>query len=491
MATGALARDGVGEVVERCAESSGLTVIVGAGASVEAVLPSWTQLIERLLDRAAHNVPRLRTAKQRRAWAEETLRKDGYLGAAAVAEALSGGKLQPWLLEALFGAGGPGSFEPGPIAQQLAALYLEDPDGIRLLTTNYDDLLERGLRLWGVPEARVKSYVSSKIPKPGDFAVTHLHGYAGRDRVTELILSEEHYHGMQRRNSWQEKLMVEQLTKRDCLFIGSSLSDTNLIRYLYGAGNTPGRMRAAVFIRQEDQLEEPLRSSREQAVSARWARCGVQPLFLDHYSDVAQFVYEVRYRRHCEIAGYTYIPVMDRAEAWSAVTRRDFLGLPSEKRFRRQQARLSDALRELLETALERAVSLGAKRVRGERLQLVIWLADPEGRQLTGWVHSDRAHRDPGTVQPVEIAADSEWVSVRTYCQGTTFQRDRSNYASRWRFVRGLPLVISDFGRLPVGCLSVASTVPEQRTILTQMPPAVRAEFNRFLVDESLALLEA
>lgn len=489
MALDALARERVAEVVERCAGSPDLTIVVGAGASVEAVLPSWSQLIERLLERAAASVPRLRTQPDRRAWVEETLRKDGYLGAAAVVEAISGGNLQPWLLEALFGSAGPGNFEPGPIATQLASLYLEDPAGIRLLTTNYDDLLERGLRLSGVAASRVKSYISSKEANPGDFAVTHLHGYAGRDRTTNLVLTEEHYHGMQRRNSWQEKLMVEQLTRRDCLFIGSSLTDTNLIRYLYGAPAETDFLRAAIFIRQEDQLGEPLRSAREQAVSARWARCGVQPLFLDHYSDVAQFIYEVRYRRHCEITGETYAPVADRAKAWVGACRRDFLGLPSKRRFCKRQVELSDALRRLLERALEQAVGLGARPVRGERLQLVIWLADARGAELTGWVHSDRAHRDPGTVQPVAIAADSQWVSVRAYCQGTTFQRDRSNYASRWHFVRGLPLFAETSGRLPIGCLSVASTQPERRTILAQMPAAVRAEFNRFLVDESLALL--
>lgn len=489
MALGALATPEVEGLLERAAGSPGLSLVVGAGASVEAVLPSWSQLIERLLGRAARALPRLSTAKQRSEWIQETVRKDGYLGAAAVVEALSGGNLQSWLIEALFGKGGPGSFEPGPIAAQLAALYLEDPDGVRVLTTNYDDLLERALRQAGVSSESVKTYVSGTRPGPGRFGVTHLHGYAGRDRATELILSEEHYHGMQSRDSWQERLMIEQLSKRDCIFIGSSLSDTNLIRYLYRAGKAPERVRTAVFIRQEDQHHEPMKSSRERAISERWARCGVQPIFLDHYCDVAQLVYEIRLRRHCEISGETYRPVLDRARAWSKETRRDFLALGSPSRFRKRQAELSDELRDILDRALYRAYGLGAVRNPRERLQLVIWLANPDGAQLTGWVHSDRAHRDSSTVQPVRIAADSQWVSVRAYCQGTNFQRDRKIYASRWRFVRGLPLIAETHGRLPIGCLSLASTMPERRTVLAQMPAVVRAAFNRFIVEESLRLL--
>jgi hypothetical protein len=489
MALGALATADVDELLERAAGSPGLTLVVGAGASVEAVLPSWSQLIERLLGRAARALPRLATSVQRTEWIQETVRKDGYLGAAAVVEALSGGNLQSWLIEALFGPGGPGSFEPGPIAAQLAALYLEDPEGIRILTTNYDDLLERSLRQAGVASARVKPYVSSVKPGPGRFAITHLHGYAGRDRTTDLILSEEHYHGMQSHESWQERLMIEQLSKRDCIFIGSSLSDTNLIRYLYRAGKEPDRLRTAIFIRQEDQHHEPLKSTRERAISERWARCGVEPIFLDHYCDVAQLVYEIRLRRHCEIAGETYRPVIDRARLWSKETRREFLGLGSAARFRKRQAELSDQLRDVLDRALERAYALGAHRNPRERLQLVIWLANPDGAQLTGWVHSDRAHRDPSTVQPVGITADSQWVSVRAYCQGTNFQRDRKIYASRWRFVRGLPLISETYGRLPIGCLSLASTFPENRTVLAQMPAVVRAAFNRFIVGESLRLL--
>ncbi|HWM64467.1 MAG TPA: hypothetical protein VNP96_10835 [Solirubrobacterales bacterium] len=58
---------------------------------------------------------------------EETLRKDGYLGAAAVVEAVSGGNLQPWLLEALFGYAGRDRATEPPCGRASSAMDIAVP----------------------------------------------------------------------------------------------------------------------------------------------------------------------------------------------------------------------------------------------------------------------------------------------------------------------------------------------------------------------------
>ena len=109
-------------------------------------------------------------------------------------------------------------------------------DQLTILTTNYDDLLERALLGAGAGKRQIRSYVQrrAQLP-PAAIPVTHLHGFAGREgKPKALVLTEEQYHRMQRGSSWQEEYVTERLENSLCLFIGTSLTDPNLIRYLYG-----------------------------------------------------------------------------------------------------------------------------------------------------------------------------------------------------------------------------------------------------------------
>lgn len=91
-------------------------------------------------------------------------------------------------------------------------------------------------------------------------------------------------------------------------------------------------------------------------------------------------------------------------------------------------------------------------------LALALWLLSEDGRTIAGWAHSDRAHQDPSTIESVPIRPDSTWVAVRAVCQGVRFELDRESDISRWRFIRALPLVLDEPTRLPIGCLTIAST---------------------------------
>jgi hypothetical protein len=146
---------------------------------------------------------------------------------------------------------------------------------------------------------------------------------------------------------------------------------------------------------------------------------------------------------------------------------------------------LRTTLYDLLRTAMG-----GADPPADERLALALWLASEDGATITGWAHSDRAHQDPLTVDAVPISGDSEWVAVRTVCQGVQVQRDRASAISRWRFVRGLPLVLVEPTRMPLGCLTLASTKPGEDSILTTLPEQARAELHRGLLKSMHEVLE-
>jgi SIR2-like domain len=476
-----LAQPGIGPLIERFAAAPEVTLVVGAGASMEAGLPSWPELIERLLVRVARDDLRLEHPEDREDWIRRTVERDELLGAGAVVEVMADEGLDVLLPQALYGDAGPSGYEPGPIAEQVAELRSRFGDRITILTTNYDDLIERALLGAGATKRQIKPYVRRRTEPPaGAIPVTHLHGYAGREgKPRRLVLTEEQYHRMQRGRSWQEELVTERLEHSLCLFVGTSLSDPNLIRYLYGYRATT-RRHAAVFVRQGDlELATPaVRSAREEAISKRWQRCGVEPGFVDHYADAAQLLHEIGHRR---TGSRKYEPLPTRArQTLELIERALFATGGSDDRFAERQVVLSRWLRshlhELLRTALD-----GRPPPADERLALALWLLSPDGTSITAWAHSDRAHQDPATIEAVPVSADSEWVAARTICQGVRVELDRESAVSRWHFVRGLPLILDQPTRMPIGCLTISSTERGATTVLNRLDGSRKAELHRGL----------
>lgn len=104
---------------------------------------------------------------------------------------------------------------------------------------------------------------------------------------------------------------------------------------------------------------------------------------------------------------------------------------------------------------------------------------------------TDRLHLQRQTIEPVAVDEYARWVAVRSYCLGTPLAESRDVYASRWRFIRGTPLILRSerHGRIPVGCLTTASLSRRENTQLDRMRGEVLAAFNDALSDTVLTLL--
>lgn len=490
MSFASLAQPGIEPLIERAAAARKLTLLVGAGASMEAGLPSWPRLVEMLLETVASELPGLGEEEQA-AWVEATLERDDLLGAGAVVEVMAKEDLNELIPARLYGGQGPEAFAPGPIAHQVAALQEVWGEHLEILTTNYDDLLEQALIDAGTARTRIRSYTQNRDADKrarGTVAVTHLHGLAGRSEAPrKIVLTEEHYHRMQRGTSWQEKLVIERLQSSTCVFVGMSLADPNLIRYLYGYEADDDPRHAAIFVRQgEPEVPDPVREKMEEAAARRWGRCGVEAIFVDHFADAAQLLYEIGHRRASRDDSYE--PVGDRAAEVIECIERG-LAVEDPEKFARRQVALSSGLRMLLGELVPAIVSFLRLRQGDEVLELALWVLSRDGRGLIGWAHSDRAHQDPATVSPVPVVSSSNWVSVRAVCQGTIVESDRDNYASRWHFVRGIPLVLDEPTRLPIGALTLASTAAAKDSVLVKMPEEARAALHDALSSVSLRLL--
>lgn len=350
MSFASLTQPEIEPLIERVAGARDLTLLVGAGASMEAGLPSWPRLIEMLLETVAAEFPNL-DEEERGAWVAATLQRDDLLGAGAVVEVMAKKALNELIPDRLYGGQGAEAFAPGPIAHQVAALREIWGEHLEILTTNYDDLLEQALIDAGTPPSRIRSYTQNRERgkrAQGTVAVTHLHGLAGRsEKPKGIVLTEEQYHRMQRGISWQEQLVVKRLQESTCVFVGMSLADPNLIRYLYGYKAHDAPRHAAIFVRQgEPQVSESVRVGMEEAAARRWGRCGVKAIFVDHFADAAQLLYGIGHRNVAGAASYR--PVAERAKE-SIVCIERGLAIDEQEKFAKTsglfvRARLSNSI---------------------------------------------------------------------------------------------------------------------------------------------------
>lgn len=95
-----------------------------------------------------------------------------------------------------------------------------------------------------------------------------------------------------------------------------------------------------------------LPEARERGLTQRWEQVGVVPVFVDHYTDVAQVLAEIARRR----AAYLELPV--RAAAWLAAVSDRLLATHDPDAFVRSQRIVSALLRDALSAAVATAEQL-------------------------------------------------------------------------------------------------------------------------------------
>ena len=293
---------------------------------------------------------------------------------------------------------------------------------------------------------------------------------------------------MQRGTSWQEQLVTDRLEDSTCVFVGMSLADPNLIRYLYGYKAAETLRHVAIFVRQgEPEVPAPVRASMEEAASRRWGRCGVEAIFVDHFADAAQLLYEMGHRKLSGAGAYQ--PVGQRIGEVIACAERG-LAVADQEKFAKRQVALSTGLRMLLNEIVPLTLSLTKLELK-ETLSLALWLFSEDGSGLIGWAHSDRAHQGPSTVSPGPRCCHQQMGlgedGLPGHHRGARQRQLRFTLALR----QGLAAGLEELTRMPIGALTISSTVPAEESVLTKMPEDVRAALHAALQGVALRLLEA
>jgi NAD-dependent SIR2 family protein deacetylase len=510
--------DRVQGVVERFGKAQRMAVFVGAGASVEAGLPTWETLIERLLRRAASVEGLFEDPSHCREWIESTLRVESLAGAASIAEGLLTDQFPEVLREVLFDdtdydtldGGKPvevrtaDDYQPGQIAYQVAFLreaFDNEHRALEIFTTNYDDLLEMALaeNKTLVSQYRIYPYVGPyDIPKnEALIEVRHLHGFLGRKNETcgPLTLTERSFLSNDPSSQWQHNEVVSQLGHSPCLFLGTSLTDLNIVRYIYEHQGT--ERHAVVFVRQAEMYDVPehVRAVRERVAIQRWGSEKMDVIFVDHYSDVAQLLHEIAKCRSTDpSATYRSLPVRKleymeplEANALSPST-------ADASVFRNRQTRLNESLSAVLAETCETMKGHELDLSTEDGLALGLWLIDSadDKEVLTAWATTDRVHTVLSGLHSVPLDPETRWVSVRAFCAGQYVGLAPDPANSRWSYIVGVPLWTKNdgaFGRIPIGALTV-TTQTHDSTKLADIEPSKQRTFARALAEGTLTRLE-
>lgn len=457
------------DVISRLSSTNlSITFVLGAGASMEAGLPSWAALVRGLVEDVA---PRL-AATEKRLWLE-AIDDGGLLAAAATARALrSKSGFGNLLWKRLYDGNSPDDYQPGPLCTEIAAFKKAFFAETSLVTFNYDDLLERALNSLNVKaEAR-----SDAVAEPATVAVVrHLHGRLdAKRRDDSVILTEADYARFPVESAWQNDVMSRALEGL-CVFVGLSFNDPNLLRWVYRQGS---QRHLALFTRQSSpSLRPTVRRALERATRARLAHAGVEAYWADFYGELAQVIHEARRRRS---RGRNPDAFLIRAGRTCERGKKRCIPHTQARFFGRQQA-LNGVLSALLDVVHSVAKSAGVDLV-GEHLGLALWGVDHARREASLWASSDRLYSTKEDIISLPFELASRWAAIEAVTQCNTVEIDPRVYASRWRFVRGVPLVWDgEAERIVVGAATLTSMTPAHESRLARLSGSAKFEIDRLL----------
>lgn len=263
-----------------------VVLFLGAGVSIDAGVPLWDELINRLLLRMLNlkiqdssdendavstpkfteedieNISKIAlknkedTPLMQMRYIRAALTQDMYFS--AVHDELYADKINinTQLLDALAKISTPRRQHKG----------LES-----IVTYNFDNLMEQSHKKWGVEYNVIQA---DKMPVTDKLNIYHVHGYLpqGENNVeerSELIFSEEDYHRVYGdAYCWSNMAQVKAFQDNVCLFVGCSLTDPNLRRLLDNAMRHPKEIRHfAILKRKSFELEN---ESQQQEAVIKW-----------------------------------------------------------------------------------------------------------------------------------------------------------------------------------------------------------------------------
>lgn len=213
-----------------------LSLICGAGVSIQAGIPSWNDLLFRLLKSMMVKISQDRSISLRDFDAKEFQERHGH-SALILGKYLKtnlGNDFLPQLRDALYSE----KLATRDIIDAIVELARPQRNVKALdsiITFNFDGMIEENLKENSIQYKAISKEGTRNTPN--ELPVYHVHGYLPREgrikRETEIVFSEEAYHSQFIEPfSWSNLIQLNKLSQNTCLFVGLSLRDPNLRRLL-------------------------------------------------------------------------------------------------------------------------------------------------------------------------------------------------------------------------------------------------------------------
>ncbi|NVM75175.1 hypothetical protein FHW83_000955 [Duganella sp. SG902] len=213
-----------------------LTLVCGAGISVDAGIPMWSDLLLSLLDGMVEKLSKEHSIGIATDAAKEFHKRYGG-SSLIIGKYLKnslGKDFSKMVRDSLYVKSSKSSDMIDAIIE-LARPRREGKALDSIITFNFDALVEENLSVAKILNTPI--YTEAVKFQPSELPIYHVHGYLPRrGRVSEtsdIVFSEDAYHGQFLDPfSWSNLIQLAKFSQNTCLFVGVSLTDPNLRRLL-------------------------------------------------------------------------------------------------------------------------------------------------------------------------------------------------------------------------------------------------------------------
>ncbi|SIO41327.1 TIR domain-containing protein [Halodesulfovibrio marinisediminis DSM 17456] len=272
-----------------------LTLVCGAGVSIGAGIPTWDDLLFRLLSSMIRNASEARSIPFDEAsvfdfqkdYAPSSLILGKYLknhfGDNFLQEVRNSLYLKKTercaLIDSIVDLSRP----------QRASRSLDS-----IITFNFDSLIEENLKRENVPYRTI--YKEGMTHGPNELPIYHVHGYLPKagplPKDIDIVFSEDSYHTQFIEPfSWSNLIQLIKLNENTCLFIGLSFTDPNLRRLLDVANRKKGSSSPAHYIIKKSLSSTEALDGMAKIFEEQDARnLGLKTIWVDEYSEIPTFL---------------------------------------------------------------------------------------------------------------------------------------------------------------------------------------------------------
>lgn len=217
-----------------------LNLVLGSGISATYGLPSWDDLLQRLLMKTIdknHEETELLSSLFRLLFNPSPLIAGRYLQE-SIGDEKTQNQFEKEVRNALYSSYN--SNASSPIMDEIIKLCISPGNSPKLdsiITYNYDNIIEKELKKIEMEIPFQSVYGQGINPDNKSLAIYHVHGYLpekGKIKNHNSITLGEYIYHEQYINtySWNNIVQINKFRDKTCLFIGTSLSDPNIRRLL-------------------------------------------------------------------------------------------------------------------------------------------------------------------------------------------------------------------------------------------------------------------